>query len=88
MPVLFTSREPRGSLADGDSHVAAVPHQPRPIGLIFSASSVELAVRQSQRGQHTHSKFLDKTSDAGCVGYFGRGAIFSPIANSANVAVT
>ena len=67
-------------LADGDSHVAAVPHARHPIGATFSAPSVESAVRQSQRLEHTYGDFLRKTMEAGCVGYFvqiaGRRAIY------------
>jgi uncharacterized protein YbcV (DUF1398 family) len=46
-------------------------HNPvEPIGAVFSAKSVEAAVRQSQRGEHSYEDFLRKTRAGGCVGYF------------------
>jgi uncharacterized protein YbcV (DUF1398 family) len=67
-------------LPDGDSLVVAASHDPHPVGLEFSASSVAAAIRQSQRGEHTYRDFIRKTMAAGCVGYFvqiaGRQAIY------------
>ncbi|MGQ0636723.1 MAG: DUF1398 domain-containing protein [Planctomycetaceae bacterium] len=57
-------------LANGDSHVVAVPHPSHPTDDAFSPSAVEAAVRQSQRNEHTYSDFIRKTMAAGCVGYF------------------
>lgn len=57
-------------LADGDSLVVATPHPFHPIALEFSATAVESAVRQSQRGEHSYLDFISKTMAAGCVGYF------------------
>jgi uncharacterized protein YbcV (DUF1398 family) len=57
-------------LADGDSLVVAAPHQPYSTAMEFSASEVEMAVRQSQRGEHVYADFVRKTMSAGCVGYF------------------
>lgn len=36
----------------------------------FASSSIEAAVRQSQRHEHTYLDFVSKTMAAGCVGYF------------------
>lgn len=67
-------------LADGQSIVVAVPHESWPTATEFSATAVESAVRQSQRGEHTYPDFVRKTMSAGCVGYFvqitGRRAIY------------
>lgn len=67
-------------LASGDSHVVSLAHPPHEAGATFSASAVESAVRQSQRGEHTYLDFIAKTMAAGCVGYFvqitGRQALY------------
>lgn len=67
-------------LPTGQSVVVAAPHPPHEIAEEFSASAVESAVRQSQRGDHTYEDFVRKTKAAGCVGYFvqitGRRAIY------------
>jgi uncharacterized protein YbcV (DUF1398 family) len=67
-------------LADGDSLVVAAPHHSHATATDFSASTVEAAVRQSQRNEHTYLDFIRKTMAAGCVGYFvqitGRRAIY------------
>jgi uncharacterized protein YbcV (DUF1398 family) len=55
--------------ADGDSIVASLPHERHEIGQEFAAATVEAAVRQSQRGEHTYADFVRKTTAAGCVGY-------------------
>jgi uncharacterized protein YbcV (DUF1398 family) len=67
-------------LPDGDSLVVPVLHEPHATAIEFSASAVEAAVRQSQRGEHTYVDFMRKTMAAGCIGYFvqitGRRAIY------------
>jgi uncharacterized protein YbcV (DUF1398 family) len=67
-------------LPDGDSLVVPSPHPHHPTGAEFSASTVEAAVRQSQRNEHSYPDFVRKTMAAGCVGYFvqitGRQAIY------------
>jgi uncharacterized protein YbcV (DUF1398 family) len=55
---------------DGDSLVVASPHPSHATAVEFSASSVEAAVRQSQRNEHSYLDFIRKTMAAGCVGYF------------------
>src|SRR5262249_17864176 len=55
---------------DGDSLVVASPHLSHTTAIEFSSISVEAAVRQSQRNQHTYVDFIRKTMAAGCVGYF------------------
>ena len=55
---------------DGDSLVVASPHPDHTTAVEFSPSSVEAAVRQSQRNEHTYLDFIRKTMAAGCVGYF------------------
>ena len=57
-------------LPDGDSLVVATPHPSHTTAAEFSASAVEVAVRQSQRSEHTYPDFIRKTRAAGCVGYF------------------
>lgn len=57
-------------LQDGDSLVIVTPHSHHAVGVPFSASKVEAAVRQSQRNEHSYLDFIRKTMDAGCVGYF------------------
>ena len=56
--------------SDGDSLVVAAPHPSHATASEFSPSSVEVAVRQSQRSEHTYLDFIRKTMAAGCVGYF------------------
>ena len=67
-------------LPDGQSLVVSVPWGPYPMAKEFTASAVEAAVRQSQRGEHSYLDFVRKTMAAGCVGYFvqitGRRAIY------------
>ena len=55
---------------NSDSLVVATPHPAHATAGEFSASAVELAVRQSQRNEHTYLDFIHKTMAAGCVGYF------------------
>jgi uncharacterized protein YbcV (DUF1398 family) len=66
--------------AGGDSVVVTVPWGSFATGKEFSASQVEAAIRQSQRGEHTYTEFVQKTMAAGCVGYFvqfaGRKALY------------
>ncbi len=57
-------------LPDGDTTVVATPHPPHATAVEFTASTVEAAVRQSQRNEHTYLDFIRKTMAAGCVGYF------------------
>lgn len=56
-------------LADGNSLVVATLHPSHAIAAGFSASVVEVAVRQSQRNEHTYLEFIQKTMAGGCVGY-------------------
>lgn len=67
-------------LGCGESLVVTIPWGDFPIATEFTASSVEAAVRQSQRGEHTYTDFIRKTMGAGCVGYFvqiaGRRALY------------
>jgi uncharacterized protein YbcV (DUF1398 family) len=66
----YSRREITYYLADGDSLVIAAPHPAHVTPTDFSASSVEAAVHQSQRNEHTYLDFIRKTMAAGCVGYF------------------
>lgn len=76
----YSRQEKTFYLSDGQSLVVAVPWEPGPTGGEFSASAVEAAVRQSQRGEHSYPDFVRKTMAAGCVGYFvqiaGRRALY------------
>ena len=66
----YTRQESTYYTTDGDSLVVAAPHEPTATAGAFSASAVEAAVRQSQRGGRTYPEFVCKTMAAGCVGYF------------------
>ncbi|MEQ1826833.1 MAG: DUF1398 family protein [Pirellula sp.] len=55
---------------EGESVVIPTPHPSHQIAVEFSTTSVEAAVRQSQRNEHTYLDFIRKTMSAGCVGYF------------------
>jgi len=55
---------------DGTSLVVALNLEPMPIANAFSASQVESAVRQSQRGEIKFPQFSRQATAAGCVGYF------------------
>lgn len=57
-------------LTSGESSVVASSHPQHPIAAEFSAAAVAVAVRESQRGEHTYADFVRKTMAAGCVGYF------------------
>jgi uncharacterized protein YbcV (DUF1398 family) len=57
-------------MSDEESLVVNTPHPLHPIAKDFSATSVEAAVRQSQRNEHSYLDFIRKTTAAGCVGYF------------------
>jgi uncharacterized protein YbcV (DUF1398 family) len=76
----YSRQEKTFYLASGDSLVVTIPWGEFPTTTEFSASSVEAAVRQSQRGEHTYTDFIRKTMAAGCVGYFvqitGRRALY------------
>jgi len=64
----------------GESLVVTIPWGDFPTATEFTASSVEAAVRQSQRGEHSYTDVIRKTMAAGCVGYFvqisGRRALY------------
>ncbi|HQX51909.1 MAG TPA: DUF1398 family protein [Planctomycetaceae bacterium] len=66
----YSRQENTYYLADGDSLVVATPHPTHATAVEFSPSAVEVAVRQSQRNEHTYLDFICKTMAAGCVGYF------------------
>ncbi len=66
----YSRRETTYYWPDGESVVVASSHPAHPTAEAFSASAVEAAVRQSQRGEHTYLEFIEKTMVAGCVGYF------------------
>ena len=66
----YSRQETTYYLSDGDSLVVAMPHSSQATAMKFSASTVEAAVRQSQRNEHTYLDFIRKTMAAGCVGYF------------------
>ena len=55
---------------DGGSCVVPMEHQQAPIAADFSASGVEAAVRQAQRGEIMYPQFTRQALAAGCVGYF------------------
>jgi uncharacterized protein YbcV (DUF1398 family) len=55
---------------DNSSLVVATPHPSHPTAAEFVPSTVEAAVRQSQRNEHTYLDFIRTTMAAGCVGYF------------------
>lgn len=65
---------------NGDSLPVATPHLDQTIAAEFSSSAVAVAVRQSQRNDHSYRDFVRKTMAAGCVGYFvqitGRRAVY------------
>jgi uncharacterized protein YbcV (DUF1398 family) len=56
--------------ADGGSCVVPMEHESLPIARDFSASGVEAAVRQAQRGEIMYPQFTRHALAAGCVGYF------------------
>lgn len=66
----YSRQETTYYLTSGESLVVEVPHEAQPTAMEFSASAVEQAVRQSQRGEHSYRDFVRKTQAAGCVGYF------------------
>jgi uncharacterized protein YbcV (DUF1398 family) len=76
----YSRQEKTFYLANGDSLVDTIPWGSYPTATAFSASVVEAAVRQSQRGEHTYADFIRSTMAAGCVGYFvqitGRRALY------------
>ncbi len=57
-------------MANSESLVVSTPHPLHSIANDFSGVSVEAAVRQSQRNEHSYMDFIRKTTAAGCVGYF------------------
>jgi uncharacterized protein YbcV (DUF1398 family) len=66
----YTRHECTYYMPDGQSLVVPVNHSPQPIAQTFSATGVEAAVRQAQRGEIFYPEFLKQTFAAGCVGYF------------------
>ena len=66
----YSRNEKTFYLPSGGSLVVTVPWGESQVAAEFSATSVEAAVRQSQRGEHTYVEFIRKTKAAGCVGYF------------------
>lgn len=76
----YSRQEKTFYLANGDSLVVEMPRNNHALAGEFSASAVESAIRQSQRGEHSYADFIQKTMAAGCVGYFvqiiGRRAIY------------
>jgi len=65
----YSRREQTFYLAGGESLVVETPWLGFPIAVDFAAPSVQAAVQQSQRGEHSYTDFVRKTSAAGCVGY-------------------
>lgn len=55
---------------DGTSCVLPMDHHDTPIARDFSASAVQAAVRQAQRGEIMYPEFTRQALAAGCVGYF------------------
>jgi uncharacterized protein YbcV (DUF1398 family) len=55
---------------EGGSTVTPMQHESTPIAEIFSATKVEAAVRQAQRGEIMYPQFTRLVLAAGCVGYF------------------
>lgn len=55
---------------EGGSCVVPIAHEHTPIAHVFSASQVESAVRQAQRGEIMYAQFSRQAAEAGCVGYF------------------
>lgn len=55
---------------DGDSFVVSMECQHTSIAQDFSASGIEAAVRQAQRGEIMYPQFSRQAMAAGCVGYF------------------
>lgn len=54
----------------GASCVVPMEHESARIAESFSATQVEAAVRQSQRGEIKYPQFTHQALAAGCVGYF------------------
>jgi uncharacterized protein YbcV (DUF1398 family) len=66
----YTRGETTYYTSDGGSYVVPMGHAPMPVAQDFSPSSVEAAVRQSQRGEIMYPQFTRQVLAAGCVGYF------------------
>src|SRR5579872_2896908 len=66
----YSRHESTYYMPDGESLVVPVRHPAQPIAQTFSATGVEAAVRQAQRGEIFYPEFLKQTFAAGCVGYF------------------
>jgi uncharacterized protein YbcV (DUF1398 family) len=57
-------------LPSGESHVVPMGHELMPIATAFRAEVVEASVRQAQRGEIVYAQFVERTTQAGCIGYF------------------
>lgn len=57
-------------MPDGQSLVVPMEHPALPVADAFSAAGVEGAIRAIQRGEIDYPRFLTRTAEAGCVGYF------------------
>lgn len=66
----YSRRENTYYTPDGDSCIVPMEHEPMPIAQDFTASAVEAAVHQAQRGEIMYPQFSQKVLAAGCVGYF------------------
>lgn len=66
----YSRRETTYYTPDGDSCIVPLGHEPMPIAQDFSASAVEAAVRQAQRGEIMYPQFTRQALAAGCIGYF------------------
>jgi uncharacterized protein YbcV (DUF1398 family) len=66
----YCRREVTYYLSTGETHVAPAENTDEEISYLFDAVAVALAIRQSQRGEHSYRDFVRKTMAAGCVGYF------------------
>jgi uncharacterized protein YbcV (DUF1398 family) len=56
--------------SDGSSCVVPMEQEHTPIAQEFSATGVEAAVREAQRGEIMYPQFTRQVLAAGCVGYF------------------
>lgn len=69
----YTRKETTYYTPEGGSNIVPmtnIPYQPAAIAHAFSATQIEAAVRQSQRGEITYPQFTELALAAGCVGYF------------------
>jgi uncharacterized protein YbcV (DUF1398 family) len=56
--------------SDGGSCIVPMDKAQMPIADAFSATQVEAAVRQAQKGEIMYPQFIRQALAAGCVGYF------------------